>query len=600
MAGLLDELRDIEKACDDAAQRLSKPDVADWLQKLRESVKAAAAAFSGSWIGYHAATYIRDLRPRTAADVFDAEWGIEPSLSGATGGDWVTYDRPELERVIVERTGVSKKKMLEIEQTAREVGKVFDHAKGELLPILDALIAEGHASPAREAREALAKLKSHVPVANLVEFARPKQWASRDQAAMAGGIVVPVHVLLAFRVEETASYGARAAEVATHACQVRKYLERRSALAATVKPDVASGGMTKKTGGWDPVSFEEVVAQLDATTMKIALRVKGTRTCPAPKWDPDRAYRVILVGDASTIQRLVDGNWEAAPLEPPPKGEASMSKKERTTETRLFISHAYADEPLARALTELVDGTLTVSKTWMRCTSVVGFKLEPGADGPDELRANLEDAEVVIGLLTPASLDSAYVLMELGAAWGLKTWTVPLLGSGVGFKELPGPIGRGVHAIKVDDDEGVASLLETISTRCGMDWRVAADRRHALVKRFVEAAKALPSKPDSAPAAATNPAAVAPPPPDMSSEDRVGALRVWLHDLEERNDPRAKGRPFRLDEVDAEANVSLGTAATHLERALDQDWEILRRDGVFIELLYSPKIRDVRGSRRYR
>jgi hypothetical protein len=124
-----------------------------------------------------------------------------------------------------------------------------------------------------------------------------------------------------------------------------------------------------------------------------------------------------------------------------------------------------------------------------------------------------------------------------------------------------------------------------------------------LVKRFVELAKALTPNPEFAPAAPPSPTAVAPPsppPPDMSSDDRVGTLRVWLHDLEERNDPRTKGRPFRLAEIDAEANVPPGTAATHLERAFDQNWEILRRDGAFIEMLYSPKIRDVRGSRRYR
>ncbi|HQY64063.1 MAG: toll/interleukin-1 receptor domain-containing protein [Myxococcales bacterium] len=604
MVGLIEELRAIEKSCEDAGARLAKPKFGKAIEKLRESVKRAQAAFSGSWIGYHASTYIRDLRSKRPSDVFDAEWGLESGFSTATAGDWVMYDRDGLESVLLERASVSEKEMSQMETDAKAVGAVFDKAKEELLPLLDALLAEGH-EPVREPRDALKKMKSHVSVANLVAATKPQRCGSRDQAAMAGGWVVPVHAMLGFRVEELASYRTRASELAGHIRQVRKYLERRSALAHATKsdPGVGSDPMGKSGGGWDPKSFEDVVAQLDASTMKIALNVKGTRTCPAPRWDADRTYRVALVGDTPTVQRLIDGTWENAALEPPREG-VTMAKKERTTDTRLFVSHAFDDLELAQKFTDLVDGTLTVPRHWMRCTSVVGFKLEPGADGPDELRDNLEGSDVVVGLLTPASLASVYVQMELGAAWGLKSWVVPVLGVGVGFKQIPGPIGRGVHGLSVTDEEGIASLLETISTRCKMEWRVGADRRHALVKAFVAFASKYHGKPPSsasAAAPAAPPAPAEPPPPaDMSEGDRVGRLRIWLHDIEDRDDPRTKGKPFPLADIDGEAKVPPGTAQKYLEKAMDQDWEILRQDGSFIEILYSPKVRDVRGSRRYR
>jgi hypothetical protein len=75
--------------------------------------------------------------------------------------------------------------------------------------------------------------------------------------------------------------------------------------------------------------------------------------------------------------------------------------------------------------------------------------------------------------------------MELGAAWGLKAWIVPVLGEGVPFAGIPGPIGQGTHAVQVSDTAGVASLLETISKRCQMPWRTDAARRHDLVSQFV-------------------------------------------------------------------------------------------------------------------
>lgn len=262
--------------------------------------------------------------------------------------------------------------------------------------------------------------------------------------------------------------------------------------------------MTKGGGrGWNPTSFGDVVAQLDSMPMRINLNVAGTRTCPAPNWDPHRTYRVVLVDGKPTIQRLVDGAWEAAGLEPPPAPlflpaipprempalVGGRPSKTRTTETRLFISHSSDDVELAKALTSLVDAALTVPKGWLRCTSVPGFKLEPGADTPDELRRNLADADVVVGLLTPASLDSAYVLMELGAAWGFESWVVPLLAAGVDFEAIPGPIGQTVHAVRAIDESDVAALLESISNRCEMEWRGDMARRHTLVQEFAARAR---------------------------------------------------------------------------------------------------------------
>jgi hypothetical protein len=43
------------------------------------------------------------------------------------------------------------------------------------------------------------------------------------------------------------------------------------------------------------------------------------------------------------------------------------------------------------------------------------------------LRSNLAGAELVIGLLSPGTTESNYVLVELGAAWGQDVTTFPLL-----------------------------------------------------------------------------------------------------------------------------------------------------------------------------
>jgi hypothetical protein len=417
MPSLVDELRAIETKCEAAASRLTDDAVANWLEALRGSVHQAAAAWSGSWLGYHASTYIRDLKPRRANEVFDFEWGFQDGLSSATRGDWVTYNDAEVEHVLVKAAGVTAKTMQALEVTAKGVGGDFDDGKRELLPILDALVADGHRSPVREVREAIQKAKSHLSVNDAIAAAMPRQVVSRDPIALARGLVTPPHVKLLARVEEIASYGRQASMLADSTAHVRKYLERRAAMT-------------------------------------------GSTASPV----------------------------DAAPQKSPRQG-AAMTKAPRTTETRLFVSHSSVDAPLAEAFTSLVDGALAVPHGWIRCTSVVGYKLEPGADGPDELRANLHDADVVVGLLTKSSLASKYVLMELGAAWGFRAWAIPFLGVGIDFKDIPGPLGQ-IHGISVADEASVAQLLETISTRCKMPWRAGADKRHRLVKMFVDFASA--------------------------------------------------------------------------------------------------------------
>jgi hypothetical protein len=134
---------------------------------------------------------------------------------------------------------------------------------------------------------------------------------------------------------------------------------------------------------------------------------------------------------------------------------------------------------------------------------VPGYKLEPGADGPEELRDNLQSAKVVLGVLTNNSLDSSFVLLELGAAWGLRTRIVPLV-AGVRFGAIPSPIGPDTHAVDVSDASGMASVIESIARRCDMPQRCDAAQLHDAIARFAVRVAALagPKESPETPAAA--------------------------------------------------------------------------------------------------
>jgi hypothetical protein len=54
----------------------------------------------------------------------------------------------------------------------------------------------------------------------------------------------------------------------------------------------------------------------------------------------------------------------------------------------------------------------------IRCSRVDGYRLPVGVDTQVKLREEVNAAKVVVGLITPSSLNSHYVMFELGARWG--------------------------------------------------------------------------------------------------------------------------------------------------------------------------------------
>lgn len=131
--------------------------------------------------------------------------------------------------------------------------------------------------------------------------------------------------------------------------------------------------------------------------------------------------------------------------------------------TMIFISHAHADEDLARAIVEVVKKAFEISDDTIRCTSVPGYKLPAGVHTANQLRSEIEKTEFVLGVLTPRSIESKYVLLELGAAWGLGKRTFPLAARGVKASDISGPLGE-LHWIDLGASPECHQLIDNISS----------------------------------------------------------------------------------------------------------------------------------------
>jgi hypothetical protein len=83
-----------------------------------------------------------------------------------------------------------------------------------------------------------------------------------------------------------------------------------------------------------------------------------------------------------------------------------------------------------------------------------------------QLRQDIRDAKTFVGIISPRSVQSMYVLFELGARWGAEKHLVPLLAPGASVDELVGPL-RGLNALRADVPAQVHQLLRELASTLG-------------------------------------------------------------------------------------------------------------------------------------
>jgi hypothetical protein len=146
---------------------------------------------------------------------------------------------------------------------------------------------------------------------------------------------------------------------------------------------------------------------------------------------------------------------------------------------KIFISHAAVDEPLAKALVACLLSSMVLDDEDIRCTSVAGHMLPIGSDFTQTILRDLEDAAVVVGLITRNSVSSGWVLFELGATWGARKTLWPLVTDEIDPKTLPGALAAR-HVARLSKNTDVAQFLDEIIKRVS-----AKPRSHAKMAQSV-------------------------------------------------------------------------------------------------------------------
>jgi hypothetical protein len=169
-------------------------------------------------------------------------------------------------------------------------------------------------------------------------------------------------------------------------------------------------------------------------------------------------------------------------------------KRLRGRNPSIFISHRHKDKALVSALVDVLKAAFQLEKQDIRCTSVHPYRLPAGERTPDRLLAEIARAKAVLGVLTPDTKESSYVLFELGASWGQKVLTCPLLAKGASQADIPPPISDR-HPIDLTQADDCLQLLEDLEDVTGFPRRQHGKALAEAIRALVAAAAPQPAPP---------------------------------------------------------------------------------------------------------
>jgi TIR domain len=133
-----------------------------------------------------------------------------------------------------------------------------------------------------------------------------------------------------------------------------------------------------------------------------------------------------------------------------------------TSQISVFLSHSSADHTLAERLARLFQKALRLPADKIRCSSADGHRLGGGDVTDETLRQEVSEADTFVGLITPASVRSQYVLFELGARWGCGRRLRPLLAGGTVAGSLKPPLAN-LMSLSAGNEAQIMQLITELA-----------------------------------------------------------------------------------------------------------------------------------------
>ena len=186
------ELLQIAEFMDQLAARGRQEEIQRPLARLKEAAENVGKAWSGSWIGYQANVYFKDLQPPPPGVHFSQEWGKGSSQV------WVEFDTESVEEAIYRLAGMPD--MKPACTFNEEASDAFLMQKSNLYSILEVELADSDSPFLTQLKDQADKLVT-LTGPELVRRWMPKKTITRDRIARNQHWWTPPHLTVLSRVE---------------------------------------------------------------------------------------------------------------------------------------------------------------------------------------------------------------------------------------------------------------------------------------------------------------------------------------------------------------------------------------------------------------
>lgn len=230
------------------------------------------------------------------------------------------------------------------------------------------------------------------------------------------------------------------------------------------------------------LTANEFKAQLDFLEEKLLINRKPDRMPPTANKEDELklAFYKITANGTDMIELESDV--------PSQEGNNNL-KESKVSELDVFISHSSSDTKFVEKLIDLLRSSFNIPAKRIRCSSVDGYRLSVGAVTDEQLRREVHDAKILIGVITPYSMKSAYVLFELGARWGANKKMFPILACGARPSILGGPL-KTINSLDCDNVSQIHQLIDEISNVLQIPKESAASYQNK-VDQLIQASNEL-------------------------------------------------------------------------------------------------------------
>lgn len=153
----------------------------------------------------------------------------------------------------------------------------------------------------------------------------------------------------------------------------------------------------------------------------------------------------------------------------------------------VFISHSSRNAAIAAGFVRCLKDCIGFGEQQIRCSSVHGHTIAPGANAETVVRNDLHSCSVVLGLLSSASRKSEWVAMELGAAWILRKSPIFVRLPGSSVRQVPEPF-RALQTVGTNEQE-IAKLMVQVGKQTSRRADITSDKAKTVIREFVRIAR---------------------------------------------------------------------------------------------------------------